>query len=342
VSNGNSVDLRAWWGCCESDPSATFFATPEWSRILTEAFPAFHPKPYLFTFGGRYRTVVPAIEVRRLFGRLSALHSMPFGTYGGPVGAIPPGDGLADAILTHLSADGCGRFQTTVFPNPLGSPLPTPLAAGSDYVHAPDLGNGFEAWWNALDDRTRYHIRKSERRGVDVRTGMTAERFEAFFNIHRWQSRSWDPPTLLGPRFFRALWEARSPRMELWSAHHEGRLVAGVVAFRWGKQMTPFLSAIHPDARAIAPTNLVYARLIEACCREGWTSFSFLGSGSKPGVERFKRSMGGHRRDFRYVDLQGPAHVVAHNPVAARVRRLGTRLTGIREVRSAARLRGAR
>ncbi len=43
-------------------------------------------------------------------------------------------------------------------------------------------------------------------------------------------------------------------------------------------------------------------------------------------VERFKRSMGGRRRDFSYLDLRGPAYPIVRNPVVIAARRIGSRL----------------
>ena len=38
VSRGAAVRVAGWWGICESDSMATFFATPEWSDILSSSF----------------------------------------------------------------------------------------------------------------------------------------------------------------------------------------------------------------------------------------------------------------------------------------------------------------
>jgi CelD/BcsL family acetyltransferase involved in cellulose biosynthesis len=321
VTSGPGVDRRAWWGACEADPGATFFATPEWCDVLVRAFPAFRPRPTLFTFGSTERVVVPAIEVRRAFGRLHAIHSMPFGTYGGLVGADPGDPNVTGAILDHLVAGGWSRFQTTVYPNPLSPRADLDgHATHNDRVLAPDLDQGFDAWWQGLDARTRYHVRKAENRGVTVRSEMDVEDYDAFYHLYQLSSAGWDAGRF-GRRFFEAIWDLNSPRIELWSAHAGGRLVAGVLAFRWNRQVTPFLSALDTDARILAPTNLLYTRMIERYAASGDTRFSFLGSGGKRSVERFKRSMGGHAQPFGFVKVEGPAHPFVRNRLIAGVRR---------------------
>jgi len=321
------VDRRAWCAASEADPLATFFATPDWSDILVASFAAFRSRPFLFSFGSGARVVVPAIEVRRAGSRVSALHSMPFGTYGGLVGGSTLAPLEREAILGALVRETWPRYQTTVFSNPLGGADSLgERALARDHVYAPDLAGGYDAWWGALDARTRYHIRKAERHGVEVRTVMDAEDFDAFHRLYDFSARAWEPVARFGLRFFRAVWHADPARVRLFTAHLQGEIVAGILVFQHNAQVTPFLSATLPGARALAPTNLLYARLIESCCREGRTSFSFLGSGGKPGVERFKRSMGGIRREFRYVDHRSPLFGLVHNPALDAARRAGRRV----------------
>ncbi len=321
IATGAAVDVRAWWAACEGDPAATFFGTPDWCQILVEAFPAFRPQPHLFTFGDGRRVVVPAIEVKRALGRLSALHSMPFGTYGGPIGLPSEDPAEVSAILEHVHVGGWPRFQTTMFPNPLGPDRLGQVSNGEDFVYAPDLTGGFEAWWQGLAPRTRYHVRKAETRGIVVESVMDAEDFEAFYRLYRASSRAWSSAPHYGRHFFRAVWNANSPRIQLWTARLGPRVVAGVLVFRFGRHVTPFLSAVAPDARVLAPTNLIYTRLIADAAATRGRQISFLGSGGRPGVERFKRSMGGVRHDFRFVNLTGPAYALVRNRVVASVRR---------------------
>lgn len=317
------MERRAWWQCCESDPAATFFSTPDWCDVLVAAFPAFRPHPYLFSFGSGMRCVLPSVQVHRTLG-LTALHSMPFGTYGGVIGAsfLEPTD--QDSLLSHTGLGAWSRFQTTVVPNPLAPrALPPALANAEGLVHAPDLSLGYDAWWRGLDARTRYHVRKAERRGVTVHQRMSAADFEAFLRLHAEASSTWYPPAHFGTSFFRALWRHRSERVQLWSARLDERMIAGVLVLRFGTQITPFLSAVTPSQRTLAPTNLIYDRLLAACCQEGRTCVNFLGSGGKPGVERFKASMGGRPTRFPYLDARGPVYPLVRNPLVTGARHLG-------------------
>jgi lipid II:glycine glycyltransferase (peptidoglycan interpeptide bridge formation enzyme) len=103
-------------------------------------------------------------------------------------------------------------------------------------------------------------------------------------------------------------------------------LVAGVLVLRLGSHVTPYLSAVHVDARALAPTNLLYARLLRHACDAGWTQVSFLGTGGRKGVERFKMSMGGERREFHYLNAAGPLYRIVGNPAVRWLRRSGKQL----------------
>lgn len=285
------------------------------------SFRPFRAHPFLFSFGSGMRCVLPAIEVQRALGRLTALHSMPFGTYGGVIGGVFLDATDQESLLSHTGLGAWSRFQTTIVPNPVApQTLPLRLTNASGLVHAPDVREGYDAWWQSLDGRTRYHVRKAERRGVTVRAGLSAADYETFERIHTAASSTWYPPPHFGRGFFRALWRYRSERVELWSAWLDDRMIAGVLVLRFGGQVTPFLSAVDPSHRTIAPTNLIYARLLATCCAKGHTSVNFLGSGGKPGVERFKASMGGVATRFDYLDARGPVYPLVRNPLVTGAR----------------------
>ncbi len=313
---GEQVAIADWWGICESDPEATFFATPLWTSLLTEAFSCFQSKPFSFSFDGRACCLVPAIEVRRLCGRTTALHSMPFGTYGGLVGRSNLGPDEVNVVLRILTRGVPKRFQTTVYPNPLGSPLPQAFTTDSSRVHAPDLSDGWDSWWRGLDEKTRYHTEKAQRRGVEIRSRLDADALETFYNHYARTARSWPTGKLFGPRFFRAVWRYRSSGIELWTAHREGVMMAGLLVFRFRSQAAVFLSFVRPETRPLAPQNLIYSRLIRHACDSRCTYLNFLGSNGSLGVESFKQSIGGKIREFRYVNMRSPLYRLVSDPIS--------------------------
>lgn len=317
---------------CEADPGATFFSTPDWCRILVSAFSRFRPMPYLFIRDGRARCLVPAVEVRRVGGRLCALHSMPFGTYGGIVGCGGLEDEEVDAVLAHVLRSDRRRFQTTVYPNPLGPPLPGDVSDAAGVVYAPDLTNGFEGWCERIDGRVQYHARKAQRRGVVVETGMNAERFETFarhyLGLSRFRSEYFGAP------FFRALWTCRSARIDLWSAHRSGKMLAAILTVRFQRQLATFLSIVTREGRRLGAKHLIYLHLVERACDQGSTAVNFLGSGGHQGVAAFKESLGCRRRPFGYVNRRRPLARWVIDPA----RRLRARVSGAIPVRGDVRL----
>ncbi len=323
VRYGHEVPVTDWWQLCEDDPDASFFATPDWAAILTASFSRFRLNPILFQFDDLRKCVVPAIEVRRLRGCVRTLHSMPFGTYGGVVSPDRFDTNETRGVLDAIS--GTRYAHTTIHPNPLGEPLPAAEATGVAHVHAPDLSCGWEAWWLGLDPKARYSIRKARKRGVEIRRRMDDATFDTFHDHYTRLAKSWGTPSPFCRRFFRAVWELRSRRVLLWTAHCDGRMLAGVLAFVFGKHVTPFISFTRPDARPLAPTNLLYADMIQWACDEGLTYFNFLGSGDYRGVREFKRAMGGVEHEFHYVEACGPVFGLVRKPVR-RLKHAGHRL----------------
>ena len=325
VSSGIDVNRSDWWDACETDSTATFFATPDWSDILTSSFKHFRARPLLFRFGDGANCVVPAVEVARLRGRAVALHSMPFGTYGGVVGDTVPGSGQADAALCYVLEGTKHRLQTSVYPNPLAEPIPATLSTGESYVHAPDLSKGWDGWWEGLEGKTRYHIKKAERRGVSVVCRITAASLERFYEEYTRAANRWAVPGAFGGRFFRSVWKFHSERTQVWLAYKGRKAVAGLLTFRFQSQIGVFLSFVRADARTLAPTHLLYAHLVRYAITEGCTDLSFLGSAGNAGVESFKRSLGGEEHPYRFAHVRGPVFRVAGEPLRW-MRRQGQRL----------------
>ncbi len=316
-----------WWGVCEADPNASFFATPDWADILTASFRRFHARPIVFDGDSGAAGLIPAIEVRRGGSRLSSLHAMPFGTYGGILHRGPVDARARDAAIEFFLAHDGPSLQRTLYPNPLGDPLPATLTTHSAYVHAIDLARGWEHWWDHLDQSTRHEVRNPERRGVDVRSDMNAEAFETFSRHYAREARARRGAFDVSDRFLASVWETRSPRIQLWTAHKDAHMIAGVLVFRFQAHMTPFLSFVHSDYRALSPSRLLYGRMIARACEQGVTGFNFLGSGGNSGVEYFKCSMGARRVDFGYVNAAGAMHSFIHHGVVSWARK------GARELR---------
>lgn len=321
VLRTSPVSSATWWEMCEANRSATFFATPDWANILTSTFSRFHAKPFFLELGADAACLIPAVEVRRVHPQLSALHSMPFGTYGGVFCRGYVEAETRDAFLQSFIRERGPRLQRTFYPNPLADSINEAVATHVGYVHTLDLSGGWQTWWEGLHGRDRYEFKKAEQRGVDVRDGMDPRTFETFCENHARQALSRNADVTFPVRFYRSLWEQRSPRIQLWTAHENGRMVAGVLAFRFQSQLTPFLSFVLPEARADAPTHLIYARMFRRAAEEGATDCNFLGSGGIPSIERFKISMGARRREFHYVNVPGPLYGVVHHPIVPWIRR---------------------
>jgi CelD/BcsL family acetyltransferase involved in cellulose biosynthesis len=316
-----------WWSVCEADPNASFFATPDWADILTTSFRRFHARPLVFDGDAPAACLIPAIEVRRGGRHLSSLHAMPFGTYGGILRRDPIDARARDAAIEFFLTHDGPSLQRTLYPNPLGDPLPATVTTHSGYVHAIDLSRGWQHWWDHLDQSTRHEVRNPERRGVEVHSDMNAETFETFSRNYAREARARRGAFDVSDRFMASVWEARSPRIELWTAYKDSHMIAGVLVFRFRAHMTPFLSFVHSDYRALSPSRLLYGRMIARACEFGVTGFNFLGSGGNPGVEHFKHSMGARRVDFGYVNAAGALHSFIHHGVVSWAR------TGAREMR---------
>lgn len=315
------VARSAWWEMCEADPTATFFATPEWAEILSASYPHFRPKALYFDLGADASCLIPAIEVKRVHRQLSSLHSMPFGTYGGALSRGPVAGEQRDAAHRYFLHGGGPYLQRTLFPNPLGHALNPALVTHTGHVHSVDFSHGWQAWWDSLTKDTRYEFNKAERRGIDVRLETEAAGFETFFAHHAREAAGRDGVAVFPARFYRSLWEMRSPRIQLWTAYKKEKMIAGVLVFRFQTHMTPFLSFVLYESRSDAPSHIIYSRMYRRAIDDGVTSFNFLGSRGISSIEQFKLSMGARVWEFGYASVTGPLYGLVHHPLVPWIRR---------------------
>lgn len=172
----------------------------------------------------------------------------------------------------------------------------------------------------AMREKTRYNIRLSERKGVDVEClgpEISEKDFEIFWRLLEETARRDGFRT--HPRwYYRAMCAARSDRFsnELFFARYEGAVIAGaLVNFYRPAFGVPSATYLHgASARAhreVMSPQFLHWRIVEEAKGRGYAAYDFWGIDEErwPGVTRFKRGFGGREvvyprsRDIVYRPL---------------------------------------
>jgi peptidoglycan pentaglycine glycine transferase (the first glycine) len=163
----------------------------------------------------------------------------------------------------------------------------------------------------AMKQKTRYNIRLAEKKGVRVREGTAAD-LTAFNRLMQVTGRR-DSFGIHQPEYYRAAYELFSPHQAaLILAEYEGRPLAGVMVFAWGKNAAYFYGASGDEERQRMPTYAVQWAAMRWAKRRGCTTYDMWGIPDAAAVEleagftdrqdglwpvyRFKRGFGGEIR----------------------------------------------
>jgi CelD/BcsL family acetyltransferase involved in cellulose biosynthesis len=326
-----AVDSQAWSAILASDPNASFFHTPAWEAALLAAYPYFRPAWFVAAdAGGNLTGALPCLESVRA-GLVQRL-SLPYGTYATPLAAGTTADerNAARAALLDAWWRGTGgprivRANLTLFVSPEGEALPDwngTETATTEHTHLVDLSRGFEHLWSEVCRRdARANCRKAEEHGVTATR--EPDGVDVIDRLYREQAASWKDHTPFPPGLFQSLRTAAGNGVEGWIARHEGRPVAGQLLLLHRDTAFSWVTANRPEARPLRATTLLGRAIMEDLCRRGIRWFNFGGSRHAPGLEEFKRGLGG--RPHAYVSCMREA--AWFRPI----HRLQYRVRGIRE-----------
>ncbi len=194
-----------------------------------------------------------------------------------------------------------------------------------------DLTADAETLLTGMKSKTRYNVRLAERRGVKVREG-TADDLEVFYHLLQITSRR-DGFALHSREYYNEVYCHFAPAglAVLLLAVYQGRILAGLMAFAFGRKAWYFYGASSDEERQRMPNHLLQWKAIHWAKARGCLTYDMWGIpdevGRAPqlyqrtqartdglwGVYRFKQGFGGEV--VRYVG----AYDYVYSPVLYRL-----------------------
>lgn len=234
---------------------------------------------------GALQGILPLVRVRsRVFGHF--LVSMPFVSYGGPLGsdaAIHALAAYADALAAETKADLLELRSAVALPlqwevSHRKLTVVLPLAAGDP-----------EAVFGKFKAKLRSQVRRPQKEGVEVRVG--ADQVEPFHRVFAQHMRDLGTPSM-PLSWFRNLAAAFGDDIWFACAWLDGRPIACGAGFRWqGEFEITWASALRSHSK-LSPNMAVYWALIERAAAEGLGRFNFGRCSPDSPTHRFKRQWG--------------------------------------------------
>jgi FemAB-related protein (PEP-CTERM system-associated) len=275
-----------WDQLVRQSPGWTHFHLYGWREVIDRTFG--HECAYLAARDahGTLVGVLPLVHVRSvLFGRF--LVSMPFVSYGGPLGS-----GEAVTALGAAALDEARRANVKLLELRSRRQLPLDLSVSHRKITVLlDIPSGDpDGLWNALPGKLRSQIRRPQKDGIEVRLGR--EQLEPFYAVFARHMRDLGTP-VQPRRLFEAIADIFGDDVWFACAYHKGHAIAAGCGLRWGDEFEITWASALREFNALSPNMLVYWRMLEECARAGVRTFNFGRCTPDSGTHRFKKQWGG-------------------------------------------------
>jgi predicted N-acyltransferase len=172
------------------------------------------------------------------------------------------------------------------------------------------LESDADAQWKALSAKVRNQTRKAEREGLVLSDSPPAAAVDEFYPVFCENMRDLGSP-VHAREFFASIQQEFGERARFVVTRLGGRPVGGLVAIRFGTQVTvPWASTLRSE-RARCPNNQIYWEAIRWAIAGGATAFDFGRSPRDSGTHRFKLGWGAREREMSWMRLSPAGDVLS-------------------------------
>jgi FemAB-related protein (PEP-CTERM system-associated) len=282
LAEATPTHAEAWNRFVEQHPHGSTFHRWEWRDVYRDVYR--HEAPYLTAWrGDTLAGVLPLVRVRSLvFGHY--LVSLPFVSYGGPLG-----DAAAQRALTAKAAE-LGRearlveLRSRVPLDTALTPVQRKITVLLDLVP-----HDVQATFRQFDSKLRSQVRRGEKEGVVVKFGR--EHAAAYHRVFAEHMRDLGSPAH-GLRFFERLADALGDRAWIGVAYLGREPVAAGFAIENGSEVEMSWASALRRYQKLSPNMTLYGAFIRRACERGFELFNFGRCTAGSGTHKFKRQWG--------------------------------------------------
>jgi serine/alanine adding enzyme len=302
-----------WDAYVASAQGGTFCHLSGWEHVMSDVLGHDSLRLAVVDDAGACSGVLPLIRVRsRLFGDF--LMSMPFLSYGGPVGSME-----AKLLLVQAAVDEAKRMGVDLLELRARERLPGDLPVSERKLTViKALGaSSEELWEKGIKAKLRSQVRRPMKEGMVGRFG--ADLLEPFYDIFARTMRDLGTP-VLPRRFFTALAERFSDQLVVGVVEYHGKPVAAGCGFSWGGEVEITWAGALQEHAKLAPNMLLYWSFMEESIRRGATHFNFGRCSPGSGTHRFKMQWGAEEHVLPWAQWSPRAVAATPSPQSAKFR----------------------
>lgn len=293
--------------------SGTFCHLAGWSHVLEGALGHEALRLAAVDVGGEVRGLLPLARVRsRLFG--DYLLSMPFLTYGGPLGTAEAQQSLVEAAIEEAKRRGVDLLELRSR-EPIAGGLPVSDRKLTVLKALPATSE--ELWEKGIKAKLRSQVRRPMKEGMTTRFGL--EHLEAFYRIFATTMRDLGTP-VLPKRFFDAVVERFPQQAIVGLVEYQGRPVAAGLGFLWNGEVEITWAGALREHAAMAPNMLLYWGFMEESVRRKAAMFNFGRCSPGSGTHRFKMQWGAEELPLPWAQWSPSGVATTPSPDSAKFR----------------------
>jgi hypothetical protein len=292
------VSKNKWEKIIQQSDNAYLFHSPIWAKIIEKTYD-YHTATRQYNINDK-EILIPIME-KNNYG-FKTFDSMPHG-YGGIFSESDITTNDIKAIINDIIGGRNLSFHLMLPPfmnlstNDSNTPIKEEWKMRDEwnYAHLLNLeGKNFEDIWKNYKRKTRQHIRKAKKSGIETRGGTSLDDYRTFYNIYsKVSSQKWGYENPEYPfDFFHNLYKYGSPHVKLSLATKDNQTIAGLITFPYAKTVYYWGSAFKAEYGNLNPTSLLFNESIKQECQENYKYINFGGSGKLKGVRRFKEGLG--------------------------------------------------
>jgi FemAB-related protein (PEP-CTERM system-associated) len=291
----------------------TFCHLSGWRHVLADALG--HESIRLAVADGRGETlgVLPLTRVRsRMFGDF--LLSMPFLSYGGPLGPPEAQLGLVEGAVVEAKRLGVDLLELRSRERIAGD---LPVSERKLTVLKAMPTSYEELWEKGIKAKLRSQVRRPIKEGMTARFG--AELLPEFYDVFARTMRDLGTP-VLPRRFFDRIVERFPSEVVIGAVEYQGKVAAAGCGFSWGGEVEITWAGARREYAAMAPNMLLYMAFMEESIRRRATTFNFGRCSPGSGTHRFKMQWGAEEHPLPWAQWSPGGVASTPSPDSAKFR----------------------
>jgi lipid II:glycine glycyltransferase (peptidoglycan interpeptide bridge formation enzyme) len=148
-----------------------------------------------------------------------------------------------------------------------------------------DLDKSLDELMASFKEKWRYNIRLAARKGVTVNMDCPRSDLPAFYELLK-ETCKRDGFLVRGLKYFEDMWDALVPAgyMRLVLTYHEGKPIAGAIAYIFGDKAMYTYGASSNEHRNVMPNHLMQWTMIQWAKERGCKWYDFRGVSPKKGI----------------------------------------------------------